>query len=151
GGDLIETDTGIVNRRLPERFAAFGGELAPLGPDRPAQALAAGERAIFLVCDGACSDGDGASRDRILMLLDDDGRLRGLARNLGAPFVFTGATIGLVAYEDASYGGARVEDLDGDGIPNGAYLRLYDLVRDRLVLPRMADGRPLAIAGDAPE
>lgn len=148
GGDLVETGDGILNRRLPERFAPFGGELAPLGPGQAGHAFAAADRAVFLVCDGPCSAGG----DQVLMLLDDDGSLRELDRNVGAPFVFTGSLIGLAAYEDASFGAASTAriDLDGDGAFTGVHLRLYDLSRERPMAPRLPNGRPVSLEGGVP-
>jgi hypothetical protein len=150
GGDLLETELGIRNRRAPERFAAFGGALAPLGAETPGRVFAVGNRAVFLVCDGPCAEPDGTPRDVILTLLEGDGSQRELARNPGAPFVFTGALIGLATYENARYGGgpSGIADLNGDGRLDGVFLTTYDLDGDRLLVPQILDGAPIAVPAD---
>ena len=117
GGDLIEEPLGIRHRHAPERFAAFGGKLAALGASAPGHAFAVGNRAVFLVCDGDCVGTDGSRHDTILKLLDTDGSVRELARNVGVPVFFIGSLVGLATYENARYGSgdSGVEDLDADG------------------------------------
>jgi hypothetical protein len=149
GGDLVEEPLGIRHRHAPERFAAFGGKLAALGASAPGHAFALGNRAVFLVCDGDCVGADGR-HDTILKLLDTDGSVRELARNVGVPVFFTGSLVGLATYENARYGSgdSGVEDLDADGALDGVFLSLFDVEGNHRLLPEEPNGGLIAVPPD---
>ena len=156
GADLVETADGILDRRTGTVVpfdASAGAVLAPFGPGRPGRVLAVGNRAVFLACEGPCTNSDGSRADQILKMLDVDGTVHELARNPGVPFLFTGALIGLVFHEDARYGSsaAGVADVDGDGRLEGRFLRVYDLEHDRLLTPAAPGGGPLGLPDGDPE
>ncbi len=148
GADLVERATGILDRATGA-FVAFPGELAPLGAGRRGRTFAVGNRAVFLACAGPCTAADGTPSDRTLYLLEDDA-LHPLLENAGAPFVFTGAMIAMVTYENGEFGAgpSGVADLDGDGYYDGTFLRVYDLERHRLVIPRGPSGQPIDVDPD---
>src|SRR6185369_10874511 len=100
-------------------------------------------------CDGPCTAPDGTPSDRTLYLLENDA-LHPLIQNAGAPFVFTGAMVAMVTYENGEFGAgpSGVADLDGDGSYYGTFLRVYDLERHRLVTPRGPGGQPIAVDPD---
>jgi hypothetical protein len=152
GAHLVERADGILNVQtgVLTAFTDLPGEAVPLFGRADEYALAAGNRAVFVVCDGPCTRADGTRSDRILELLDADGSVRPLGRNLGAPLVFTGSLVGLRFFEGGYFGAGSsgALDLNRDGRLDGVFLRVYDLERDAVVTPVGPNGAPLAIPAD---